>query len=1210
MSLLQCLKLPVPKRLLMAQGAARPGGAQANGVAGLARPPTQGAPRGPATNGAGPGADPVRAEAAKLHGAIEARRKEAQARWDKLDELAPKLKQLIDASSGEKKKELAAKQALLVKKTAETKREIQEAVADLEAIESPGATREELVSVMARHRSSGKVESDIEVESRGLDPYKKSVNHDRTTTTSEYANGKATTEKVHDKRLVGLNGYDAEHSHEKVEQTAHLTQRTSEEKKTHVSLGGKASSEQKKTVEIELADGRKSSLEKKDAKEINLKGASTEHTETHKNFDGSSHAKTDKKSIEREDGKLVATKSSNVAHTDAKGTEKSTDHSANVGMVAKDGSVGAQGGVDGGKQVTSKGGRQARIVGGLHASVVCHVGEPVGEPKKYPVSLTVTFGASAGASVATGKQEGAKKSFGAELSGSLEASMTVEHLLTEEQLGNYEKNLQAASKGSKVAATENEFAIIAAGAKGKWDVARNLRSAMLGQVTAKTADQVKNVGDSVELKQTQTGSLGGSGTVGPVTGSAKVKVTEEQHKKVKRTDKDTLDIDGGASKGKETSKSIGLKTGAFEVTVGTTTTHTSSFGYVIEIDDKNDPGHKILAELGKCATEPQYQAFLAKYKGKVNFVSHTVAKKDGESTETGVGVAGQNLKFGTGQSISEEETRDGKGNLIKKTVIGEEHAGGSLGKHHDEMSEQAKAVIDGKGHAEVSLRRDKSGNDSKKQLAAEAKKLAAKVGIGDKEPEKAKGALATAAAEENDATTHQVEGMTLSNGDLKKIAHVAMHSPEAWMEATRRGDEKKDWFAACNAVRKGGGTPAATAEALARFVGGDRTGRMPMLEKWIGGGYHATIGRRFEFPEGLGNLEDDYNEVVADSLPDEINDLQERKGNPAAAEECRRLAAIAARIEPKLRKSDDFDNEEAKTEMLSRLAKRQAVLTEAIAGFGGMGKKADRSEGARRQVHASRDADAHLLPRAEAALGEAGRRTDHDRHGKGRRARPHQEGGRHAAPLVERLPRAARRLRQARHEDAGRDPDAEREDRADLREEDRRRLRGATSGRRGQPSRRSRPRHRAGYCTSNPVPIASRTMNVSLPTYCSSIATDCSAATAAIPAGDRNGRSEPTAVIATQYLTRTRTATAIGSRWEPLQTLLPTLIGLWRLSAGSLGLSSSIGPRYRIGFGRVEHSRGDSAFAFSAPLVHPSGRRGLVTVDALKVLLRGRDEAD
>ena len=70
--------------------------------------------------------------------------------------------------------------------------------------------------------------------------------------------------------------------------------------------------------------------------------------------------------------------------------------------------------------------------------------------------------------------------------------------------------------------------------------------------------------------------------------------------------------------------------------------------------------------------------------------------------------------------------------------------------------------------------------------------------------------------------------------------------------------------------------------------------------------------------------------------------MANKKGNDAAAEECKRLAVIADRIEPKLAKCDDFDNEATKGEMLSRLSRRRQLLAEAIKGYGGLGDKADK----------------------------------------------------------------------------------------------------------------------------------------------------------------------------------------------------------------------------------------------------------------------------
>src|SRR4029079_5866677 len=108
--------------------------------------------------------------------------------------------------------------------------------------------------------------------SPGMASVKKQVNHDITTTTTSYENGRATVETEHDKQHVGLGGASREHSHEKLVQTKDSAVRTSEEKKTHVSWSGKGSVEEKKVTEVELAHGRKSSVEHGTEKTISAKG--------------------------------------------------------------------------------------------------------------------------------------------------------------------------------------------------------------------------------------------------------------------------------------------------------------------------------------------------------------------------------------------------------------------------------------------------------------------------------------------------------------------------------------------------------------------------------------------------------------------------------------------------------------------------------------------------------------------------------------------------------------------------------------------------------------------------------------------------------------------------------------------------------------------------------------------------------------------------
>src|SRR5579871_6467551 len=83
--------------------------------------------------------------------------------------------------------------------------------------------------------------------------------------------------------------------------------------------------------------------------------------------------------------------------------------------------VSANAAKEGSKEV-EKNGFKAGAVVGLHANVSCKIGEPSGNPKRYPVVLTVSFGASAKLS-----GSGGKGAVGVEAKGSIERTMVQTH---------------------------------------------------------------------------------------------------------------------------------------------------------------------------------------------------------------------------------------------------------------------------------------------------------------------------------------------------------------------------------------------------------------------------------------------------------------------------------------------------------------------------------------------------------------------------------------------------------------------------------------------------------------------------------------------------------------------------------------------------------------------------------------------------------------
>ncbi len=934
MSLLQALKLPAPSNFVAPGSGAAPPNIP---VAPTGGPERQGG--GKPGGKAGSATDGARGEATKLRGAIEAERRQAADLLLRMQKAEPLLKARVDAASGDEKKKLAAQQALLAKNMAEAEKSVKRAEADLEAIDNPGSKREELLAILARQKAGGRVAEVTEISATGLDPYKKGkINSDVTATTTSYADGKATTESVRSQQKVGLDGWTKTDSRDKAVTDGQVTRRASEETKTNVSLGGKLSNEQTKKVEVERADGSKAGVEVRKSQEVSSKGVSQSQTVKVSGFEGQSVAKTTSQGVERGDGQAVAKKGSSVTRTEKDGTATTVDKGANVGMVAGKDTIGAKAGVDGGKSMTTKGGKQAGVSLSLHANVSCKIGGPSGEPKLYPVTVTVSFGGSAGVSLGAGKKEGSKASGSVEVKGSAERSMVVTHLMKEDELGIYTQALEAASKGSKVAAAEKELAIIATGVKEGWDVARQMWESGGKSISKKTADGLVRSGDSAEVSETDTGGGAVKGEVMGVGAGYGVTKTKSRSTKVTRNDTGGLDVDAKQEEGKQTDLSMSMKVGVAGLEVGTTHVHKTRFGYSISIDRKNDPDGEILEALALCKTELQYEIFIGTHVGKITLIGRTKGKTDADGTNIGVSVGGAKLQLGTKQGVDQETTTDASGKVTGKKTTGTAGAGGALGKWADSEDDEAAAVTDAQGNSTLTLTTTKKKNYGDRVSDKKKKKLQEKLaGTGPQS-----GPLADlAGGEEDDTATQDVSGLTLANKDLRRIGKVAVNSLPAWMGMTRRWQENDDWKKAGLAIARAKGSPGVVAHALAEFIGGDRTERLKTVEQMVRGGYHQTGGKAFEFPDSLRDIRADYDLVSDDKLPDRMNTLANKQGDAAAAKECQRLLAIVDRIQPRVSACKDFSNLATKTEMLSELTKCRTMLNRGVEGFGGKLKPED-----------------------------------------------------------------------------------------------------------------------------------------------------------------------------------------------------------------------------------------------------------------------------
>jgi hypothetical protein len=365
--------------------------------------------------------------------------------------------------------------------------------------------------------------------------------------------------------------------------------------------------------------------------------------------------------------------------------------------------------------------------------------------------------------------------------------------------------------------------------------------------------------------------------------------------------------------------------------------HETRFGYSIEIEPKNDPDGKLVEWLGRCKSEQDYTKFIAANKGKIKVLTHTVGKSDSDATGISAGKGKLSAGISWNSGVDEDTTVDGSGKLIKKRVAGHSGHGGNFVGLADSEADDAVAEIDGSGEASLTLTHTANDNHNKRARDKKVKQVEDKL-HGKKEEGKASGGVLTQAAgggEEPDTATHDVCGLKMTVAELKKIGGACCRSWAWWKEQTRNGKEHEDWYAAGAAIVKARGAPGAVAEALARFIGGDAANRRQTVEFLIRGGYHQVGGHAFEFPDSLRDLQEDYDTITDDGLADKMNAFANHKGNPAAAEECKRLVAIADRMAARISACGDFDNKATKAEMLQGVNLARGMLFRGIKGYGG-----------------------------------------------------------------------------------------------------------------------------------------------------------------------------------------------------------------------------------------------------------------------------------
>jgi hypothetical protein len=879
---------------------------------------------------------------------------EYKERYDAHAKLVADQKRAADALKNPKpadRAKLEAAKADLDKKVDAAEFRRNESQAALEALADPTSDRAQHVKALPGLGAPGSVAAHTEVDehaNEGKLPGSKHV----TTTTTSYADGKAVVEKTDEKRTIGLGSVTSSTSREKETTTAQGTFRTSKETTTKVGIDG-YSKETKQVAELEHPDGTKLSVEQGSGTEIGKEGIKRTTSRTVTQADGSATSTSKTGSIDRGDGKLGVSGEATKTKTDAEGTERGRSGSAKGGITAADGSMGAYGEGKGGVTRQGKSGWKSGASLGLSASASCTIGDPEGDPPRYPVVVKVMVGAALTASGGHEKKGGQSKG-SVEVSASKAFVYEQKHNLLESQLQAYVKALQAADKGNAVDATWKELQVLSVGVSQGWDEARKLLGgkASLGDSVGQEVGASASVGEK--------SSVGGKvdANVRAVKVGVSVKESDSHSTTATRNEKGGLDVESNVGHAVEGEGSLGVSMGVVSGSIGYSRALETAIGYLVTIEPAQDPKGEILKAFQAAETEAQQDAFIAKYKGGITVTGKRTSRKEreGESVELGVGAT---LALGSERGTEQEVETDADGRVKKSTVTGRNKSGGSLGvgdfKVGDSGSAEATSTRDEQGNVELEVTRTKAATNLKKLVRRTFGMEPEEDPDAKKKPKGALAALAgKAEPEDKDAEVQDLQryGINVTAADLKKVAAVARKDPARWTACATRRQDYFEWRDVGQRIAKGGDEPQAVADALALFLGGGSGSRADVVEQLLRPSGDLSIGTRADFPESLKKLRAPYRTYVTEACEERIAETAKKQGQEAAGKLGQSMFDELEKLLQAITASTDFQHPAVQAEMISAINSRKTLVQKALRANSGTGgadadAKADHDEYAR-----------------------------------------------------------------------------------------------------------------------------------------------------------------------------------------------------------------------------------------------------------------------
>ena len=312
---------------------------------------------------------------------------------------------------------------------------------------------------------------------------------------------------------------------------------------------------------------------------------------------------------------------------------------------------------------------------------------------------------------------------------------------------------------------------------------------------------------------------------------------------------------------------------------------------------------------------------------------------------------GANLNLGWQQGTEEKVTTDAAGNMTESEVTGTQGMGGSFGvgaaRIGDSSTSTAKSKRDGKGNVQLDLTKEKTSTSLKKLV----KKLPF---MGDDEPEgtdkkKPTGLLSDAAgggAADDGIDDKDLAELRVSRVDLVKIAAIAKDDVNRWTAAAATSLKSYEpWRELGRKIAGGASDPGAVADALARFVGGDKSKRMQILDRLLRLSGDTSMAARMSFPEGAQKLQKPFTDLVIAACEARIEAKAKSDGPAEADNEAQKLIDQIDKLYADLSGSKAYEKQRSvQAEMLSAINERKTVVLAARGRNAGKQSDADELE--------------------------------------------------------------------------------------------------------------------------------------------------------------------------------------------------------------------------------------------------------------------------